>query len=80
MYFNVYTGFDTQGTGSYPDLRYASAATHTIWNAIVLEGAYFEKGMPAFGSFLDADDAQAIRAYVLEQAETAFEIARDSRD
>jgi PQQ-dependent dehydrogenase (methanol/ethanol family) len=66
-------GFDTQGTGSYPDLKYASAATHSIWNAIVLEGAYFEKGMPAFGAFLDEDDAQAIRAYVLEQAARAFE-------
>ena len=66
-------GFDTSGTGSYPDLKYASAATHSIWNAIVLEGAYFEKGMPAFGQFLGEDDAQAIRAYVLQQAEAAFE-------
>jgi PQQ-dependent dehydrogenase (methanol/ethanol family) len=66
-------GFDTSGTGSFPDLKYASAATHSIWNAIVLDGAYFEKGMPAFGEFLNEDDAQAIRAYVLGQAETAFE-------
>ena len=66
-------GFDTSGTGSYPDLKYASAATHSIWNSIVLDGAYFEKGMPAFGEFLNEDDAQAIRAYVLGQAETAFE-------
>jgi len=66
-------GFDTSGTGSFPDLKYASAATHSIWNAIVLEGAYFEKGMPAFGGFLNEDDAQAIRAYVLQQAEESFE-------
>ncbi len=66
-------GFDTAGTGSFPDLKYASAATHTIWNAIVLDGAYFEKGMPAFGELLNEDDAQAIRAYVLQQAQAAFE-------
>ena len=66
-------GFDTSGTGSFPDLKYANAATHSIWNAIVLEGAYFEKGMPAFGEFLNKDDAQAIRAYVLQQAEESFE-------
>jgi quinohemoprotein ethanol dehydrogenase len=70
-------GFDTAGTGSYPDLKYASATTHSLWNSIVLEGAYFEKGMPAFGDFLNEDDAQAIRAYVLKQAETAFESAEE---
>jgi mono/diheme cytochrome c family protein len=29
--------------------------------------------MPAFGEFLNEDDAQAIRAYVLSQAQAAFE-------
>ena len=66
-------GFDTAGTGSFPDLKYAGAATHSIWNAIVLDGAYFEKGMPAFGEFLDEDDAQAIRAYVVQQAQATFD-------
>jgi mono/diheme cytochrome c family protein len=66
-------GFDTSGTGSFPDLKYASATTHSIWNAIVLDGAYFEKGMPAFGEFLNDDDAQAVRAYVLQQAQIAFD-------
>jgi mono/diheme cytochrome c family protein len=65
-------GFEALGTGSYPDLRYANAATHSIWNAIVLDGAYIEKGMPAFGDYLDDEDAQAIRAYILERAEVAF--------
>jgi mono/diheme cytochrome c family protein len=66
-------GFDTLGTGSYPDLRYASATTHSIWNNIVLDGAYVEKGMPAFGKFLNEDDAHAIRAYVLQQAQITFD-------
>ena len=70
-------GFDAAGTGSYPDLRYASAATHSIWNAIVLEGAYFERGMPAFGEFLTEEDVQAIRAYVLKQADIEFSSRED---
>ena len=65
-------GFEALGTGSYPDLRYANAATHSIWNAIVLDGAYIEKGMPAFGEYITAEDAQAIRAYILDRAEVEF--------
>jgi mono/diheme cytochrome c family protein len=66
-------GFDTAGTGSYPDLKYASAGIHSRWNAIVLEGDAVRRGMPAFGEFLSEDDAQAIRAYVLQQAQASLE-------
>lgn len=60
-------GSDAVGIGSFPDLRYSSAATHNIWNAIVLDGAYLGKGMPSFAGVLSEDDAQAIRAYVIRQ-------------
>jgi quinohemoprotein ethanol dehydrogenase len=60
-------GYDVVGNGSFPDLRYSSAATHSIWNSIVLDGAYVPKGMPAFGDAYTEDDAQAIRAYVIRQ-------------
>ena len=60
-------GFDVVGNGSFPDLRYSSAATHSIWNSIVLDGAYVPRGMPAFGDAYTEDDAQAIRAYVIRQ-------------
>jgi quinohemoprotein ethanol dehydrogenase len=60
-------GYDVVGNGSFPDLRYSSAATHSIWNSIVLDGAYVPRGMPAFGDAYTEDDAQAIRAYVIRQ-------------
>ena len=60
-------GYDAIGNGSFPDLRYSSAATHSIWNAIVLDGAYLSRGMPAFGDIYTEDDAQAIRAFVVRQ-------------
>ena len=66
-------GYDTVGNGSFPDLRYGSAATHSIWNSIVLDGAYFGKGMPAFADILTEEDAQAIRAYVIRQSRIEFE-------
>ncbi len=66
-------GYDAVGTGSIADLRNATAATHSIWNAIVLEGAYFDKGMRGFGEILSEEDAQAIHAYVVQQARIAFE-------
>jgi PQQ-dependent dehydrogenase (methanol/ethanol family) len=66
-------GYDVIGNGSFPDLRYSSAATHGIWNEIVLKGVYLEKGMPVFGKILSEDDAQAIRAYVIRQGFTTRE-------
>ncbi len=53
--------------GSVPDLRYATAETHAAWAGIVVGGARRLQGMPAFD--LGADDAEAIRAFVLSQSE-----------
>jgi quinohemoprotein ethanol dehydrogenase len=50
------------------DLRYASAETHTAWQAIVIGGALRAAGMPGF-SELDVDDSEAIRQYVLSRSE-----------
>jgi len=52
--------------GTVPDLRYASALTHLQWNGIVIGGARQQQGMPAFE--LSAEEAEAIRAYVLSRA------------
>jgi len=59
-------GVGSSGGGT-PDLRYATPATHAAWDAIVRGGAYVAKGMPRFDQVLEADDAQAIHAYVVEQ-------------
>ncbi len=66
-------GYDTIGNGSFPDLRYSDATTHSLWNSIVIDGAYVGKGMPSYSSVLTEDDAQAIRAYVIRQGRIAFD-------
>ena len=54
------------GTPGVPDLRYSTAAVHESWDAIVRLGAYAGKGMAAFDHVLEADDAKAIQAYVID--------------
>jgi quinohemoprotein ethanol dehydrogenase len=56
------------GRGNLPDLRRLSPATHGLFNAIVLGGAYTIKGMGRFDDVLSAADAQAVHAYVIDQA------------
>ncbi len=51
-----------------PDLRFASAYTHAQWHYIVIDGARRTKGMPSF-SYLDVEQSEAIRNYVLSQSE-----------
>ena len=55
-----------------PDLRRASATTHSIFYDIVLNGAYVGKGMGRFDDVLSREDAEAIRAYVIDQAWAAY--------
>jgi PQQ-dependent dehydrogenase (methanol/ethanol family) len=62
----------TGATGGVADLRYASAAVHESWDAIVRNGAYLGKGMPRFDHVLEADDGEAIRAYIVEQTRTSI--------
>ena len=58
--------------GVLPDLRRSGAEIHTIWDTIVLDGAFREKGMPAFGQIFDKADSDAIRAFVLERSRFAY--------
>ena len=67
-------GLDTMAGGVIPDLRYASAQTFAEWDGIVIGGSRAGQGMRSFAEVLSADDAQAIRAYVVSRA------ARLSRD
>jgi quinohemoprotein ethanol dehydrogenase len=53
--------------GTIPDLRYASRETHDAWLAIVVGGIRRDKGMPRAN--IDAKDAEAVRQYVLTQAQ-----------
>jgi quinohemoprotein ethanol dehydrogenase len=45
-----------------------TAEKHEQFLAIVLGGLHWEKGMVGFGAELSEDDAEAIRAFVIERA------------
>jgi len=56
------------GRGNLPDLRRLEPATHAIFNSIVLGGAYTVKGMARFDDVLSPADAEAVHAYLIDQA------------
>lgn len=56
-------------SGLIPNLQFSPITPHTdAWKSIVLGGAKASLGMPNFGKVLDADTAEAIRAYVISEA------------
>ncbi len=56
----------------FPDLRYAGALwSGPAFNAIVIGGALQADGMVSFRNALTADDAEAIRAYIVRTANQA---------
>ena len=61
------------------DLRYMSAETHQIFDAIVLGGAQRERGMPGFSDTLKAEQSAAIHAYLTRVGHSTLE-AEQSRD
>ncbi len=60
------------GPGLLPDLRRLSAPTHKLFYEIVLNGAYQAKGMARWDDVLSRADAEAIHAYLVDQAWQAF--------
>ena len=69
MLYNRYCGrCHAFGRGLLPDLRRMSPATHQLFYDIVLNGAYAGKGMARWDDVLSRGDAQAIHAYLVEQA------------
>jgi mono/diheme cytochrome c family protein len=64
---------DAANFGILPDLRYsATLATSEAWAAVVLDGQLAQSGMASFAPVISADDADAIRAYVVAQAHAAL--------
>jgi quinohemoprotein ethanol dehydrogenase len=61
-------GIDARSGGMMPDLRFMSEATHAEFNKVVLSGARAARGMPPFADVLQQPDAEAIHAWVIEQA------------
>lgn len=58
--------------GPVKNLLYTTAETHAAWEAIVIHGAFVQKGMPEFSHALTASDANDIRAYVIDRAKTVI--------
>jgi quinohemoprotein ethanol dehydrogenase len=56
------------GRGLLPDLRRISPVTHQLFYQIVLKGIYQGNGMGRWDDVLSTDDAQAIHAYLVDQA------------
>jgi PQQ-dependent dehydrogenase (methanol/ethanol family) len=62
-------GVMAQSSGVLPDLRWSGiAADKGAWFAVVMEGALRSNGMVSFADNLTPEQAEAIRAYVLDQA------------
>jgi quinohemoprotein ethanol dehydrogenase len=55
-----------------PDLRRLSPATHQLFYDIVLGGIYQGKGMARWDDVLSHADAEAIHAYLIDQAWRAY--------
>lgn len=65
-------GMNVASGGLVPDLRYASEETHAAWDAIVLGGSLRDNGMPAFGGILSKAGSDAVRAFVISEAQLAY--------
>jgi len=62
-------GDRAMSSGIVPNLRYSPIiADAELWNAVVREGARAPLGMGNFGAILDEDASEAIRAYVISEA------------
>ncbi|MEZ5922061.1 MAG: PQQ-dependent dehydrogenase, methanol/ethanol family [Parvularculaceae bacterium] len=62
-------GDHAQSSGLVPNLRRSPVlADKAQWKSIVIDGARAENGMGGFGEIIDADAAEAIRNYVISEA------------
>jgi PQQ-dependent dehydrogenase (methanol/ethanol family) len=68
-YCAVCHGIAAIAGGALPDLRHtAMTASPEAFSSIVLEGAYLDKGMASFSEVLSETDAEAVRAYIVMEA------------
>ena len=56
-------------SGLVPNLRYSAITpSQDAWRSVLLDGALAKNGMPNFAEVLDEQTAEAIRAYVIHEA------------
>lgn len=61
-------GFLAESAGVIPDLRMSSNDVFASYDEIVLEGVLAPNGMASFADNMTAEDVEAVRQYVLSQA------------
>jgi quinohemoprotein ethanol dehydrogenase len=65
-------GDELRTAGVNPDLRWSSEDVHERWQSIVRGGALKTLGMVNFDKYLTEEDAEAIRQYVLSEANRLY--------
>ena len=66
-------GVSAISSGILPDLRWSPVtADGDSWARVLLDGTLSYRGMVAFDDVLSADEAEAIRAYILSQAHADY--------
>ena len=71
-YCFVCHGAEAIAGGTPPDLRAISKETRADWEAIVLGGMHWQKGMVGFSKVLSKEDSENILSYVTQQAQLAL--------
>jgi len=62
-------GDQAYSSGLIPQLRFSAFTKDAkLWNEVLVEGTLTENGMPDFGGILSDADVEAIRAYVISEA------------
>ncbi|PKP86951.1 MAG: PQQ-dependent dehydrogenase, methanol/ethanol family [Alphaproteobacteria bacterium HGW-Alphaproteobacteria-17] len=68
-YCIVCHGDSAIGNGFTPDLRVSGTlANADAWKSVVIDGALKDRGMVSFAKVLTPQDAEAVRAYVIERS------------
>ncbi len=68
-------GGNAASSALVPDLRYATATTHGLFEQIVRDGAKAKTGMPSFADDLTSAQVRMIQAYVLDRARQSAQAA-----
>ncbi|MFQ5547038.1 MAG: PQQ-dependent dehydrogenase, methanol/ethanol family [Woeseia sp.] len=63
-------GFSAVSGGLTPDLRYSDKRVFAEWDAIVLGGSQSSTGMPGFAGVVTLEQSQAIKAYIIDRAQS----------
>ena len=56
------------GGGNIPDLTYSKAYIFDMFDNIVLDGVFLQKGMPSFGDRLNKEQTKKIKEYIISIA------------